>query len=401
MSEDLFSRDEVLAGLPARRARTLLFLIESRTGRLVAKSRQAMERFLTDQAAQERDLAFLEAFALGEDPPLRPSIQDLEHHAAHWADLVPLNPRLRAAVAHFLGEKYDFAYASVPAIRQALSLDDEAVQRAYQRLYREPLETIYTPRPPFADRLRWRWKALAGWLESLPPFWTAFALTLTETVGASILALPIALASVGPLAGVVLLIVLGLVNVLTIAYMAEALTRSARMRYGGAFVGRMVEDYLGRAGSLILSLALLAICLLALLAFYSGLSTTLADATPVPAEIWVAALFLIGLYFVRRESLDATIASALVVGAINIGLIFILSLLALTHLRVENMLFVNADLFDPSILQLVFGVVLAAYFGHLSVSNCAKVVMRRDPTGRSLIWGVVAAQATAMVLYVI
>jgi hypothetical protein len=46
-------------------------------------------------------------------------------------------------------------------------------------------------------------------LESLSPFWTAFSLTLTETAGAGILALPIALAGVGPLPGLFILLILG------------------------------------------------------------------------------------------------------------------------------------------------------------------------------------------------
>jgi len=79
-------------------------------------------------------------------------------------------------------------------------------------------------------RLRWAWAALAAWLEDLPPFWRAYALTLTETVGATILALPIAVAAIGPLAGVAILIVLGIVNVLTIACMAEAVSRSGNLR---------------------------------------------------------------------------------------------------------------------------------------------------------------------------
>ncbi len=39
MADDtLFTRDEVLGGLPARRAATLLFLIESRTAHMVVRS---------------------------------------------------------------------------------------------------------------------------------------------------------------------------------------------------------------------------------------------------------------------------------------------------------------------------------------------------------------------------
>ena len=38
-SDELISREEVLEGLPAKRANTLLFLIESRTAQIVARSR--------------------------------------------------------------------------------------------------------------------------------------------------------------------------------------------------------------------------------------------------------------------------------------------------------------------------------------------------------------------------
>jgi hypothetical protein len=115
-SDKLISREEVLAGLPARRASTLLFLIESRIAHMVAQSRRVMEIFLTEEAAEERDLAFIEAFALGRDPPLRPTIQDLERYAPQWAFLVPENPRVRAAVAHLLCQKYDFTHQTVPGV---------------------------------------------------------------------------------------------------------------------------------------------------------------------------------------------------------------------------------------------------------------------------------------------
>jgi len=70
--DELFSREEALGGLPAKRAATLLFLIESRTAHLVDQSRRAMEFSITEEAANERDLAFLEAFSLGREPPPPP-----------------------------------------------------------------------------------------------------------------------------------------------------------------------------------------------------------------------------------------------------------------------------------------------------------------------------------------
>jgi amino acid permease len=396
-SDDLFTRDEALGGLPAGRARTLLFLIESRTAHLVARSRQAMEMFLTEQAAAERDLAFLEAFALGREPPLRPSIQDLERYAPQWADLVPANARVQAALAHLLAQKYTFTYQATPGIRAAVGLDMDAAQHAYRRLYREPLATIYASRVAPVDRLRWAVAALARRLESLPPFWTAFSLTLTETVGAGILALPIALAGVGPLAGVVLLVVLGIINQLTIAAMAEAVARNGSVRYGHAFIGLLVSEYLGPSSSLLLTVVLILEGIASLLAFYIGVSTQLQYATHVPAVAWTALLFGIGLYVVSRKSLNATVASALVVGAIAISLILLLALLGLTHLQPANLVYTEVPYLGG--LQLVFGVILGTYFGHLSVSNCARVVLHRDPSARALIRGSVAAQVAAMLLY--
>src|SRR5262245_11133463 len=140
--DELFTRDEALGGFPARRAATLLFLIESRSAQLEARSLLAAEEFPTEKAAQELDLAFLEAFASSREPPLRPTIQDLERHAPKWAHLVPENARLRAAIAHLLGEKYSFSSQAVPRMRLALGLDELAVQRAYQELYKQSLNTI-------------------------------------------------------------------------------------------------------------------------------------------------------------------------------------------------------------------------------------------------------------------
>jgi amino acid permease len=402
--QGLFEREQLLAGLPAKRANALLFLIESRTADLVARSRRAMEPFLTEAAAEERELAFLEAFALGRDPPLRPTIQDLERHSSEWAAIVARNPRVQAAVAQRLGQKYAFTRGAVPGLRAALGLDEREVQEAYERLYGESLDSIYADRAGVSDRLRWVWSALAARLQSLPPFWTAYALTLTETVGATILALPIALAAVGPLPGVAILVVLGVVNVLTVAFLAEAISRSGTIRYGSAFFGRVVGDYLGRGGSLVITVSLLVLCPLVLVVLYTGFAGTLADATPVPAAAWVALLFAVGFYYLRRQSLNATIASALVVGAVNIGLIVALSLLALAHAQWDNVLYENIPLvggrpFESSVVALVFGVVLAAYFGHMSVALCGQLVLRRDPGGRSLIRGCAAAQATAIVLY--
>jgi len=61
-----------------------------------------------------------------------------------------------------------------------------------------------------------RWNVLTARCEKLPVFWTVYALILAETVGEGVLAIPIAVAKIGPLAGVGVLIVIGIVNAITI-----------------------------------------------------------------------------------------------------------------------------------------------------------------------------------------
>jgi len=122
--DELFTRDEALGGLPARRAAALLFHIEGRVAHLADQSRRAGDFLASEAASHERDLAFLEAFSIGREPPVKPTIQDLERYAPRWAALVPANPSLRAAVAHLLARKYRFTRRSVPKIRASLALDD-------------------------------------------------------------------------------------------------------------------------------------------------------------------------------------------------------------------------------------------------------------------------------------
>jgi amino acid permease len=406
-SDDLgfLSRDELLGGLPARRASSLLYAIENRTAQLVARSRRAMATYETERTAEEQERAFLEAFAQGREPPILPTIQDLERYAPEWASLVPPDPGVRAAVARMIGGKYMVPRRKVPALRHALGVDEPAVDEAFARLHGQPIETLYATHIPHRDRLRWARAGLAHRLETLPPFWTAFALTLTETIGAGILALPIALAEIGVLGGLAVLVLFGLINLVTIAAMAESVARDGNVRYGHAYFGRLVTDYLGRPGAWLLNPALLLFNTIGLLALYVGFSSVLGDVTGMPPEAWVVVPLLAALFFLRR-TLDATVASALAVGAAIIGLIILIALVSLPHIEGTNLRhsqipYVNGEPFDASVLELIFGVVLLAFFGHTSTGNCAAVVLQRDSSARSFFRGSVAALATAIVLYCI
>ena len=400
----LFSRDDVLSGRSARRSTTILFAIENRTAHRLASAQQAVPIVLSQGAAREREHAFLEALAQGRDLPLRPTIQDLERHAPEWADLVPDDPRMRAGVARLVGAKYVVPRRSVPRLRSVLGLDTDPVRGAYRSLFAASLDTIYAPQLRLAERLRWTVAGVGGRLDALPAFWLAFVVTLI--IGAVNLALPIAVSGVGALPGVALIVVLGLINMVTIAAMVETVTRSGEIRFGNAFIGTVVTDYLGGAASAILSLILVAFSFGLLLILYIGISTTLADATALPAAAWMIVLFLVCLYFLTRGSLNATVASTIVITTINVVLIVVLSVLALTHLQVENLTYVNlpwsaGGTFTPILLGALIGVVLDLYAAHILVAIFGRTLLERDPSGRSVVRGHVAGIGFAMVLNVV
>src|SRR5262245_29271991 len=127
MSDDspLFSREEVLAGLPARRARTLVYLIEKESARLRRDRRVPTMAFGGERSAEARELAWIEAFALDEDPSGTRTAQDIEAAAGRWAGLVPRSAEIRAATARLLSERYRLDRRRMRGLRAALGLDSE------------------------------------------------------------------------------------------------------------------------------------------------------------------------------------------------------------------------------------------------------------------------------------
>jgi amino acid permease len=362
-----------------------------------AHARHAMHLFLTRHAVhQHRDELNK---TLKERARTRGgvSIHDLEHYAQSWQSLVPASAAARAALAQHLSQEYMFTYRQSRRIRAVLGLDQSDVEIAYERLYQLPLETIYAGQVSFQEQLRGDGHALAAWLEHLPPFWISFALTLP--VGPGLLALPIAYSGIGPLPGVILLLIFGAINMVTVAALAEALARSSSMRYSRSFfLGHLVEEYLGKAGSLIFTTVLLLDLVLVLLIFYLGIASTMSDATHVPGALWAALLFGLGLYFLSRKSLNTTLAITIIVGIINVTLILLLTLLAFSHLQSTNLFYINVPFlsgspFDPVAVRLIFGVTLATFFSHMLVGNYGKLILQHDSSGRSLIHGSVAAIA--------
>src|SRR6188508_2983427 len=219
------SREDLLGGMPARRASTILFAIENLTNQLVSRSRRALARYQPAETAQDRERRFMDAVSAGREAQVRPKIQDVERYAPEWAYMVPEVADTQAAILHQLSERYRLYKNRLPRLRTALAADSPAVAEAFQRQQKRPIETIWEQDIDWRERFRW-WRArVSERLETMPPFWMAFSVTLTETVGGGMLAIPIALAGVGVPTALVLLLVFGLINIVTIAALVEAIVR--------------------------------------------------------------------------------------------------------------------------------------------------------------------------------
>ena len=397
----IFSRGEVLGGMPARRASTLLYAIEGRTALVAAQARRAMARFETPRTTAEHEQEFLRALADGRDLPVATTIQELDRHADRWAGLVPAEPALQAEILRRIVEKYGLPVQAT-GVRTALGAADPAVAAAYLERTGTSLGKVGLEPLPLRERWRW-WRAAASRrLESLPPFWMAFVLTLTETVGGGVLALPIAFAGFGPVGATVLLIVFGVLNVLTLAALVESITRDGEMRYGDAFLGRLIGDYLGRLGLAISVPALMLFDVIGFSVALIGFGTTVGGVTGLPSAVWAAALFVVVAGILWRGTVNATVAVAVAVGSINLFLLIVISAIAFANARPDAFAGAGSGLtLDASVLELVFGVALVAYFGHTSAGHAAKVVLARDPSGRHLLSGNIAAMLTAMVIYIV
>src|SRR5262249_52316693 len=151
-------------------------------------------------------------------------------------------------------------------------------------------------------------------LRRLPPFWLAFLLIFTLSFSQAFLGLPIAVAGVGAPAGLGFVLVLGAINLLTIACMAEAVSRSGTVRYKNGFIGSLVSDTLGRPGASLLSGAAIARFCLGLLAACIGLALTLSELTRVSSMIWIGVLFPLVLYVLSRPRLHFAVNVIVLLG---------------------------------------------------------------------------------------
>lgn len=116
-------------------ARAVLSLIERQTQYLKNQIRVVIDTMLTGQVSQtsahgsmsQRSLTYL----------------DLERFASYWSALIPVDPEIRATLAYDIASRYEPVFETTPEIRNALGVDEDAVQAAFTRLYRAEIMNLF------------------------------------------------------------------------------------------------------------------------------------------------------------------------------------------------------------------------------------------------------------------
>lgn len=234
------------------------------------------------------------------------------------------------------------------------------------------------------------------------PALVTFGVMVVAIVGGGVLALPTALAPFGVRQAIVILVVMGLVNLVSLLAMCSAISRSTAAASGRGRLSTLATEQLGPTTALIATTASIVLWFGLLVVYILGLAKSLGDIGGSPAAWAIAVLAAIGaIVFLQARRLF--VASATAVAILNLAILF--ALIVGVALNARSDLFTAGPLptgagGTSDTLQLVFGTVLFAYFGHTSLFSVAPEVARVDPSGRALRRGASAAMLAAIVINV-
>ena len=399
--DELLSREEVLGGLPARRARALIFLIDQHTARYVASREVGTMSQLGERSAEARELAWVEHFAMDREPE-QPTIQEIESAAGEWGPHVPASSSVRAATVALLAERYPLDRRRLPRTIAALGLDDPAVAAAYERQSGQPLDRLWSRSSPI-ERIRWAISAPGRWLEETTPLKAAAALTFLTSIGQSVVVVPIAIALIGPIAALVSVAVIGLLAVSATAAMSETAARSGEMRFRGGFFGRLVAGSLGVKAALVpAGLGILGVVLHTVSALI-GLGLLLHLVIPLPAAGWaILAGVLVTIAPLRNPGAGTSFGGLLSFGLFSLTMLGVFSVLILVLAATGE------GLYTPSLgapagigvevaLGIAIGNFINAYADPVYATQIGRVVLPHDPDGKGLIKGSMLGMAAFVI----
>jgi amino acid permease len=231
------------------------------------------------------------------------------------------------------------------------------------------------------------------------PALATFGVMVIAIVGGGVLALPTALAGFGPQRAALVVVVMGLVNLATLSSLAGAISRSTAPSSGRGRLTTLTSEHLGESGALIALVASVLLWFGLLVVDVLGASGSLAGIAG-PVWLWAIAITAVIAALVFAQARDLFIASAMAVAVTNLVILFVMIVIVASHVDADLLTSAPKDIDTggTSALELVFGTVLFAYFGHTALFSVAPEVARADPSGRALRRGATAAMIAAIII---
>lgn len=217
-------------------------------------------------------------------------------------------------------------------------------------------------------------------------FWQAVATLVGYTVGAGILGIPYAVAKVGLVPGLIILLLLGLAALLINLMIMEIMLRT---RFRHQLVG-LIEKYLGKKMKAVQFLAMIIGGYGALTAYIIGQGEVLAAFFSQPDQrFWYSIIFLLfGVVVLFIGLKIIKIIEFWLVGLI-IFVIIIISLISLPAVDLANFSY-----FDLSKIILPYGVILFAFSGLGAIFSMKEILHNQKHLAKpAIIWGTIIVLA--------
>ena len=198
-----------------------------------------------ERTAEARELESIEHSRWGASRRNSPRSRRSSSPLTAWAPLVPKAASIRGGNGLLIDERYDLDRDLLPRTTAALGPRRPARRRGLRAADGQPDRRRSGPASGRSSGSAGRPRPPGRWLEQTTPFRAAAALTFLLSMGQTVVVVPIAVATVGPLAAAVSIFVIGLLAISATAAVAEAATRSGEVRFRGGFFGRLVIGGLG------------------------------------------------------------------------------------------------------------------------------------------------------------
>jgi hypothetical protein len=243
------------------------------------------------------------------------------------------------------------------------------------------------------------------WVDNLPAFWASFALTITSTLGPSVLALPIVFMSFGPVAAALMILSIGAINTLTLAYLAESQLRAGPTLRKLGF-SQIIEHYLGSSALNFLKASLFLYCIVVLFAFTGGFLDAITSTIGASGIVWFVALYLFVVWYLSPRNHAGSLVSAFAIALINLAIIvgFTVAILIVVAMSPNTLSLDSAPIglkFPSTPILIAIGAALYSFAGHISVSNGAQLVLHRRGSEKGFLRGAVIGLGTISVIYAI